>query len=98
MEPRSSLSHTLQSHCPVPCLSCQLLHPLLHTSAVCRGWGGLPACVALLSQVCPQQPPVTAQGTQVFLPGPIQLFVVVAIFSLSMQYPIPLLPQLDNVP
>lgn len=32
------------------------------------------------------------------VPGPIQLFVVVAIFSSSMQYPIPLLPQLDNVP
>lgn len=32
------------------------------------------------------------------VPGPIQLFVVVAIFSPSMQYPIPLLPQLDNVP
>lgn len=30
--------------------------------------------------------------------GPIQLFVVVAIFSSSMQYSIPLLPQLDNVP
>lgn len=109
MESKSSLRHTWQLQSPLPpfpaCPSSSSIPTC--TPGVCGGsWVGVQlVCVALLGQdvslPCLSPPaPVTAQ-TSPGVPsrhGPIQLFVVVAIFSLSMQYPIALLPQLDNVP
>lgn len=108
VESKRSVHHTRQLQSPLPLFLPAL--PVPPSPAAPRGvWrelGGLQlVCVALLGQdlsLCCLSPPapVTAQ-TSPGVPsrhGPMQLFVVVAIFSLSMQYPIPLLPQLDNVP